>query len=86
MPNFKYRYFTEDLPCGLIVTRGIAELAEVPTPHMDDVILWCQKVMGKEFLKDGKLCGADMKSTRAPQNYGYKDLDSLMKANRYVVM
>ena len=26
-PNFKYRYFTEDLPCGLIVTRGIAELA-----------------------------------------------------------
>eukprot|EP00527_Entomoneis_sp_CCMP2396_P008532 CAMPEP_0198152118 /NCGR_PEP_ID=MMETSP1443-20131203/58552_1 /TAXON_ID=186043 /ORGANISM="Entomoneis sp., Strain CCMP2396" /LENGTH=105 /DNA_ID=CAMNT_0043818035 /DNA_START=51 /DNA_END=366 /DNA_ORIENTATION=- len=39
-PNFKYRYFSEDIPCGLIVTSGIVELAGVPTPHMDDVIYW----------------------------------------------
>ena len=85
IPNFKYRYFTEDIPCGLIVTRGIAELAGVATPHMDDVILWCQKVMGKEFLKNGKLCGVDMKFTRAPQHYGYRNLDSFMKNNHYIL-
>lgn len=84
LPNFKYRYFSEDIPCGLMVTRGIAELAGVPTPHMDDVILWCQSVMGKEFLVDGKVAGKDVHSTRAPQHYGFMDLDSFMKANRYV--
>uniref|UniRef100_A0A7R9Z8Z1 Opine dehydrogenase domain-containing protein n=1 Tax=Pseudictyota dubia TaxID=2749911 RepID=A0A7R9Z8Z1_9STRA len=84
LPNFKYRYFSEDIPMGLMVTRGIAELAGVPTPHMDDVILWCQEMMGKEFLKDGKVAGKDLASTRAPQLYGFNDLDSFMKANRYV--
>jgi len=84
VPNFNYRYFTEDIPCGLVVTRGIAELAGVPTPHMDDVIMWCQQVMGKEFLVDGKLCGKDLGITRSPQVYGCKDLDTFMKANHYV--
>jgi hypothetical protein len=84
LPNFKYRYFAEDIPMGLVVTRGIAELAGVPTPHMDDVILWCQERMGKEYLLDGKLCGKDLQSTRAPQYFGFKDLDTFMKVNRYV--
>lgn len=84
MPNYKYRYFTEDIPMGLCVTKGIAELAGVPTPHMDDVILWCQQCMGKEFIVDGKFVGKDIASTRSPQTYGYHDLDSFMKANHYV--
>lgn len=84
LPNFRYRYFTEDIPCGLIVTRGIAELVGVPTPHMDDVIHWCQEHMGKEFVKDGKVNGNDLASTRSPQKYGFTDLDSFMKANYYI--
>ena len=84
LPNFKYRYFTEDVPCGLVVTRGIAELADVATPHMDDVIVWCQECMNKEFLKDGKVAGKDLESTRSPQRYGFTDLDTFMKANHYI--
>lgn len=84
LPNFKYRYFTEDIPMGLVVTRGIAELADVPTPHMDDVILWCQKMIGKEYLVDGKLTGEDLHSTRAPQHYGFTSLDKFMEANHYL--
>ena len=83
-PNLRYRYFTEDVPCGLIVTRGIAELAGVETPHMDEVILWCQDILKKEFLVDGKVAGRDLGMTRAPQTYGYKDLDTFIQANRYV--
>mmetsp|Transcript_4417 Transcript_4417/g.6046 ORF Transcript_4417/g.6046 Transcript_4417/m.6046 type:complete len:408 (-) Transcript_4417:181-1404(-) len=83
-PNYKYRYFTEDIPCGLIVTRGIAEMAGVATPHMDDVIMWCQEVMGKEYLKDGKLAGKDLGETRAPQHYGFTDLNTFMNVNRYI--
>ncbi|KAL9186206.1 hypothetical protein ACHAXT_005444 [Thalassiosira profunda] len=84
LPNFKYRYFTEDLPMGLIVTRGIAELAGVSTPHMDDVILWCQEKLGKEYVVDGKLAGKDLDSTRAPQRYGFSDLDTFMQVNGYL--
>ena len=84
-PNFKYRYFVEDIPMGLVVTRGIAELAGVPTPHMDEVIMWCQDVMNKEYLVDGKVAGKDIHSTRAPQHFGFTDLDKFMEANRYVV-
>ncbi len=84
LPNFRYRYFTEDIPMGLVVTRGIAELASVPTPNMDDVIIWCQKVLEKEYIVDGKLTGKDVESTRAPQRYGFSDLDTFMKVNHYL--
>ena len=84
LPNFRYRYFTEDIPMGLVVTRGIAELVGVATPHMDDVIEWCQEMIGKEYLVDGKLTGKDLGSTRCPQRYGYTDLDSFMKGNHYL--
>ena len=59
-------------------------MAGVATPHMDDVILWCQEMMGKEFLVDGKVAGKDLGITRAPQHYGFHDLDTFMKVNRYV--
>jgi len=84
MPNFRYRYFTEDLPMGLAVTRGIAELAGVPTPNMDDVIIWAQKCMDKEYIVDGKFVGKDVAATRSPQTYGFNDLDNFLKSNRYV--
>eukprot|EP00536_Pseudo-nitzschia_multiseries_P013532 jgi/Psemu1/211889/e_gw1.582.11.1 len=91
LPNFDYRYFSEDIPMGLIVTRGIAELAGVPTPNMDRVLLWCQDRMGKEYLQKDKdtgrlqLTGKDLGTTRAPQTFGYTDLDTFMKTNHYLV-
>eukprot|EP00567_Pseudictyota_dubia_P018545 CAMPEP_0197432056 /NCGR_PEP_ID=MMETSP1175-20131217/179_1 /TAXON_ID=1003142 /ORGANISM="Triceratium dubium, Strain CCMP147" /LENGTH=417 /DNA_ID=CAMNT_0042960045 /DNA_START=175 /DNA_END=1428 /DNA_ORIENTATION=+ len=84
LPDFKYRYFTEDLPCGMVVIRGIAELAGVATPTLDEVITWCQTVMGSEFLVNGKLCGKDLHLTRCPQVYGFTDLDTFLKENHYV--
>lgn len=89
VPNFDARYVSEDTPMGLAVVRGIAELAGVPTPHMDDVMLWAQGVLGKEYLVDDgaggyTLAGKDLADTRSPQRYGYKTLDEYMKAHRYV--
>jgi hypothetical protein len=78
LPDTHYRYFSEDLPFGLVVTRGIAELANVPTPYMDKVITWAQELMGKEYLVDGQLRGNDVGFTRAPQRYGITDLKQLL--------
>lgn len=48
------------------------------------VILWCQEMLGKEYLVDGKVRGKDVNSTRSPQRYGFTDLDTFMKANQYM--
>ncbi len=37
VPNFKFRYLFEDIPFGLAVIKGIGDLAEVKTPHIDKV-------------------------------------------------
>lgn len=84
LPDFRYRYFSEDIPMGLVVTKGIAELANVATPHMDEVITWCSKMMGKEYLVDGKLRGKDLHETRCPQHYGFTDLDTFLRVNHYL--
>jgi len=79
MPNFEYRYMTEDLPFGLVPLRAIARFAGVDTPMTDKVILWCQDTVGKEYLKDGELVGKDIAETRAPINFGITNLDEALK-------
>ena len=56
------------------------QLSSQPLP-----IVWCQERIGKEYVVDGKLCGKDVDSSRAPQHYGFHDLDSFMKVNGYDV-
>ncbi|KAL9952978.1 hypothetical protein ACROYT_G040312 [Oculina patagonica] len=78
MPDFTYRYLTEDIPCGLVVIRGIAEVVGVETPNIDKVLTWCQEKMGKEYLVNSKLQGKDVSSSRAPQRYGFSTLESIL--------
>ena len=78
LPNFRYRYITEDLPYGLTVLKGIAEIAGVPTPKMDHVIEWAQEKIGKSFIVNGKLTGSDLNITRCPQRYGFNTLDGIL--------
>jgi hypothetical protein len=72
------RYLVEDVPYGLVVTRGIAELAGVKTPVIDQVITWSQERMGLGVFERWK---AGWKrpdlSTRAPQRYGIDRLELL---------
>jgi NAD/NADP octopine/nopaline dehydrogenase, alpha-helical domain len=77
LPDFQSRYLAEDIPYGLIPTRGIAELAGVATPTIDRVILWAQARLDQEYLVAGKLCGRNLMATRAPQRYGLHTLEQL---------
>jgi hypothetical protein len=83
IPLFDHRYFSEDLPCGILVQKGIAELAGVLTPKIDEVICWCQDKVGKTYLVDGSLTGKDVQTTKTPQRYGFKDIYTFMKVNGY---
>merc|ERR1712100_751867 len=70
LPNFKNRYFEEDIPQGLVVYKGVAELAGVSTPLMTKIIEWAQHHMQKEYLVDGRLVGKHVNETNAPQRFG----------------
>jgi len=76
--DFANRYFTEDFPDGFAMYKGIADLAGVETPVIDEIMCFFQKFMGKEYIKDGKLAGADVGSTKSPQAFGVKTLEELL--------
>ena len=78
VPNFEYRYLTEDIPYGLVVMKGIAEVAQVATPVIDRMILWAQEKMGKEYMVDGKISGKHVPETRSPQRYGLTTLETML--------
>ncbi|XP_022800209.1 uncharacterized protein LOC111338068 isoform X3 [Stylophora pistillata] len=77
-PDFTCRYLTEDVPYGLVVIRGIAEIVGLHTPNIDNLLRWCQQKMGKEYLVNSKVQGKDVASSGAPQRYGLTTLESIM--------
>jgi NAD/NADP octopine/nopaline dehydrogenase, alpha-helical domain len=78
VPDFGYRYLTEDVPYGLVATRALAELAGVATPTIDEVIVWAQSAMQKVYLENGKLAGPDAKELPIPQNHGVSSVPELI--------
>ncbi len=73
------RYLTEDVPFGLLVTKGIALVVGVGTPMIDEVITNTSAWIGKEYLIDGELIGRDVMGTRAPQRYTLDSLERLIR-------
>ena len=73
------RYLTEDVPYGLLVSRAIAELANVATPEIDRVIKETSGWNGVEYLKDGKLAGKEIAKSRIPQNFELNSLEAVIE-------
>lgn len=78
IPDFENRYFTEDIPHGLCIYKGIAEILEVETPMMDIILTWTQEKMGKEYLINNKLLGKDVKEANVPQSFNITTLAQLI--------
>jgi hypothetical protein len=78
VPNFEYRYLTEDVPFGLVITKALAEIVNVETPTIDEVLRWAQSAMQKVYLVDGKLDGPDGRDLPIPQNHGVFALSDLI--------
>jgi hypothetical protein len=79
VPAFENRYFTEDIPFGLCIYKGVADIVNVPTPMMDTVLIWAQTNMGKEYVVDGRLQGKHVGETAAPQRFGIATVDDLIR-------
>ena len=61
VPNWGYRYLTEDIPFGLLVTKAMSCMlddyeaagnkgASVETPNLDKILLWAEKRMNKKYF------------------------------------
>lgn len=79
MINVKARIFTEDIPFGLCVLKDLAEMLDIDTPCITEAIEWHQKLMGKQFVVNGKLNNDAIHETGCPRRWGFKNFDSLIK-------
>jgi hypothetical protein len=78
VPNFGYRYLSEDVPFGLVITRALADIVNVKTPTIDEVVRWAQSAMQKAYLVGGRLEGPDARDLPMPQHHGVSALSDLI--------
>ena len=76
--DYSNRYFTEDIPYGLLIIKSLGLLLGVPTPTIDQIIYWTQAQMGKCYLVDGQLTGKDIKESGVLSNYQIHSITSLL--------
>ncbi len=82
VPDFAHRFLSEDIPFGLVVVRGIAEIAGVETPTIDLILSWSQERLGRRYLTAAGLVGPDIAFSRAPQRYGLTTLHEILGYER----
>lgn len=71
VPVIAHKFFETDLPFGLVTFKDIALLCGVPTPHIDAIIVWNQKLIEKEYIAaDGTLTGRDIDECIVPSRMG----------------
>jgi hypothetical protein len=70
IPDVTHKFFTTDLPYGLIIYKDLALTLGVETPMMDTLIYWNQRMVSKEFMVDGKLTGKDIDEAVIPSKFG----------------
>jgi hypothetical protein len=78
-PNFEYRYLSEDVPYGLVITRALADIVNVRTPTIDEVVRWAQSAMQKIYLVGEELEGRDVRDLPIPQHHGVSALSDLIE-------
>lgn len=58
-PDWCNRYFTEDIPYGLLLIKYVCQLNDVLTPNIDMIITWYQSQVGKCYLVGDKISDSD---------------------------
>ena len=82
-PNFEHRFFTEDISHGLVSLRAVAEMADCPTPTIDEILSWAQEHLGRKFIDGKKLVRAGNRDLPIPSNFGIKNIDELVRRAVY---
>ena len=79
-----HRFFLDDIPYGLLIAKWLGEKLDVPTPFIDEVIIWAQTVRGEHFLNeedrtiDYEYCLKEKYTSGIPDSYGITDIESIL--------
>ncbi len=81
--NTDGRFFTDDIPYGVLIARWVGQEFGVETPFIDEIIEWAGSLRGEHFLfKDGKIdleyCLKDIDKTGIPPAYGITDVHQIL--------
>ncbi|GMI23962.1 hypothetical protein TrCOL_g13203 [Triparma columacea] len=83
VPTLAHKFFETDLPFGIITFKDIATMVGVPTPMMDELVMWNQRLIGKEYVTKGedgvvRIEGKDKRECVCPTSMGIK-VEDLIK-------
>jgi len=76
VPDFASRYFTEDVPYGLTILKGFAQIAGVKTPFMDKVLRWSGEKLGDKYIDDDGNILPDSRCI-TPQKFAINSVDDI---------
>ena len=77
--NTDCRFFTDDIPYGVLIARWVGQELGVETPFIDEIIEWAGKIRGEKFLKDGKVdIGYCQTTSGIPPVYGITDVKNIL--------
>ncbi len=79
IPDLESRYFVEDIPFGMCIIKAFAQICGVETPRLDEIIIWAQGLLGKEYLVEGRLSGKDAHELLIPQNINILTVEDIIK-------
>lgn len=81
--NTNFRFFRDDIPYGLLIAKSLAQMLQVETPFIDEVIEWAQTLRNEEFIKGGKIniefCTSSKYLTGIPEVYGVTRIEDCVE-------
>lgn len=77
VPDFSSRFYTEDIPYGVCILKGLGLLVNVQTPIIDQVLRWYKNMTGKEYFNEDGSYGLNILETAIPQIFGIDSVDKL---------
>jgi opine dehydrogenase len=81
--NTYTRFFTDDIPYGLLIAKAIAEKLNVEVPFIAEVITWSETMRGEKFLINGKIneyfCLKDKYTCGIPASYGITHIKDIIE-------
>lgn len=78
------RFFTDDIPYGLVIAKWFAEQLEIETPFITQIIMWSDKLRNEHWVKedtfklDMPYCLEHKYSSGIPPSYGITTLDLVL--------
>ena len=76
-----HRFFLDDIYYGNIIAKWMAEQLEIPTPTIDEILQWAQRIRGEKFIDENNRLILDSEDLSAPFKcglpivYGFNSLE-----------